>query len=173
MSCPLLSLIQFNLSLLRLILEDHWKRNPALHTIPIYHNAKVLSFLSLTRKQNISINTIQVATKALEVYRTYINVMNESIRKENRKRNPWKFDFIYPLHTRLKSQKGIRIACIISHDVKFVGIAPSVILASPGMLQNGPSREIFETMCSDERNALVLAGTTYTRDYDTLPHKTK
>lgn len=68
-----------------LILEDYWKKNPALQSIPIYHNARV-------------------ATKALEVYRTYINMMNETIRRDNRKANPWKFDYIYPLHSSLIDQ---------------------------------------------------------------------
>lgn len=107
---------------LLLILEDHWRKNPSLHSIPIYHNAKV-------------------ATKALEVYRTYINMMNDSIRRDNRKANPWKFSYIYPLNTSLSNQRE-----------------PAVILASPGFLQSGASRQLFDSMCSDERNGVILAG---------------
>jgi hypothetical protein len=35
---------------------------------------------------------------------------------------------------------------------------PSVVMASPGMLQNGMSRELFERWCPDKRNGLVIPG---------------
>src|ERR1700730_3261001 len=35
---------------------------------------------------------------------------------------------------------------------------PCVIMASPGMLQNGLSRELLEMWCSDSRNGLVITG---------------
>ena len=35
---------------------------------------------------------------------------------------------------------------------------PSVVMASPGMLQNGQSRDLFERWCGDGRNGLVLTG---------------
>jgi len=34
----------------------------------------------------------------------------------------------------------------------------SVVLASPGMMQNGLSRELFEKWCTDKRNGVILAG---------------
>jgi cleavage and polyadenylation specificity factor subunit 3 len=35
---------------------------------------------------------------------------------------------------------------------------PSVVMASPGMLQNGQSRDLFERWCHDPQNGLVLTG---------------
>ena len=32
------------------------------------------------------------------------------------------------------------------------------MLASPGMMQNGISRELFEKWCTDRRNGVILAG---------------
>ena len=37
-------------------------------------------------------------------------------------------------------------------------IGPSVVLASPGMMQNGLSRELFEKWCTNKRNGIILAG---------------
>lgn len=35
---------------------------------------------------------------------------------------------------------------------------PLVIMATPGMLQNGLSRDLFEQWCEDERNGIVFTG---------------
>lgn len=35
---------------------------------------------------------------------------------------------------------------------------PCVILASPGMLQSGPSRELLELFAPDPRNGLIITG---------------
>ena len=35
---------------------------------------------------------------------------------------------------------------------------PCVVLASPGMLQNGTSRELFELWAPDSRNGLIVTG---------------
>ena len=37
-------------------------------------------------------------------------------------------------------------------------IGPSVVLASPGMMQSGLSRELFEKWCTNKRNGVILAG---------------
>ena len=31
-------------------------------------------------------------------------------------------------------------------------------MASPGMMQSGLSRQLFETWCTDKRNGLIVAG---------------
>lgn len=36
--------------------------------------------------------------------------------------------------------------------------APCVALASPGMLQSGASRDLFERWCQDARNSIIIAG---------------
>lgn len=40
----------------------------------------------------------------------------------------------------------------------FEDIGPSVVLASPGMMQSGLSRELFESWCTDKRNGVIIAG---------------
>ena len=40
----------------------------------------------------------------------------------------------------------------------FEDIGPSVVLASPGMMQSGLSRELFESWCTDKRNGTIIAG---------------
>lgn len=41
---------------------------------------------------------------------------------------------------------------------QFEDIGPSVVLASPGMMQSGLSRELFESWCTDKRNGCIIAG---------------
>jgi Cft2 family RNA processing exonuclease len=40
----------------------------------------------------------------------------------------------------------------------FEDIGPSVVMASPGMMQSGLSRELFESWCMDKRNGVIIAG---------------
>ena len=40
----------------------------------------------------------------------------------------------------------------------FDDIGPSVVMASPGMMQTGLSRELFENWCTDRRNGVIIAG---------------
>ncbi|XP_023929900.1 cleavage and polyadenylation specificity factor subunit 3 [Lingula anatina] len=40
----------------------------------------------------------------------------------------------------------------------FEDIGPSIVLASPGMMQSGLSRELFESWCTDKRNGVIIAG---------------
>lgn len=40
----------------------------------------------------------------------------------------------------------------------FEDVGPCVVLASPGMLQNGLSRELFEQWCTDSKNGCIIAG---------------
>lgn len=83
-----------------------------------------------------------LAKKCMTVYQTYINMMNDRIRSQFDLSNPFKFKHI----SNLKS---------MDH---FDDIGPCVVMASPGMLQSGLSRELFEKWCSDKRNGVVLPG---------------
>lgn len=40
----------------------------------------------------------------------------------------------------------------------FEDIGPCVVLAAPGMLQSGLSRELFEQWCPDPKNGCIIAG---------------
>jgi cleavage and polyadenylation specificity factor subunit 3 len=78
----------------------------------------------------------------MTVYQTYINMMNERIREQFAVSNP----FIFKHISNLKSM------------VHFEDTGPCVVMASPGMLQSGLSRELFEMWCTDKRNGVVLPG---------------
>ncbi|EOB12953.1 Cleavage and polyadenylation specificity factor subunit 3, partial [Nosema bombycis CQ1] len=94
---------------LLLILEEHWAANPSIQHIPIYYASSL-------------------AKKCMSAYQTYINMMNDRIKKISLVKNPFSFQFI-------KNLKGMDF---------FEDNTPCVIMASPAMLQSGMSRELFE-----------------------------
>lgn len=77
------------------------------------------------------------------VRQTYINAMNDKIRRQIAVNNPFIFKHI-------SSLKGID---------QFEDTGPCVIMASPGMMQSGLSRELFEAWCTDPKNGVIIAGT--------------
>ncbi|PRQ37126.1 putative KH-domain/beta-lactamase-domain protein, archaea [Rosa chinensis] len=81
-----------------------------------------------------------LAKKCLSVYETYTLSMNDRIR--NAKSNPFIFNHISPLNS----------------VENFKDVGPSVVMASPGTLQSGLSRQLFDKWCSDKRNACVIPG---------------
>mmetsp|Transcript_68090 Transcript_68090/g.215416 ORF Transcript_68090/g.215416 Transcript_68090/m.215416 type:complete len:543 (+) Transcript_68090:230-1858(+) len=83
-----------------------------------------------------------LAKKCMGVYQTFINSMNDRIRALYEVSNPFKFKFIHSLQS-------------IDH---FNDHGPSVVMASPGMLQSGLSRQLFDAWCQDKRNACVIPG---------------
>ncbi|KAH9685337.1 cleavage and polyadenylation specificity factor subunit 3-I [Citrus sinensis] len=83
-----------------------------------------------------------LAKKCMAVYQTYILSMNERIRNQFANSNPFKFKHISPLNS--------------IDDLSDVG--PSVVMASPGGLQSGLSRQLFDIWCSDKKNACVIPG---------------
>eukprot|EP00181_Compsopogon_caeruleus_P003961 CAMPEP_0184681636 /NCGR_PEP_ID=MMETSP0312-20130426/4616_1 /TAXON_ID=31354 /ORGANISM="Compsopogon coeruleus, Strain SAG 36.94" /LENGTH=865 /DNA_ID=CAMNT_0027132613 /DNA_START=62 /DNA_END=2661 /DNA_ORIENTATION=+ len=85
-----------------------------------------------------------LARKCMRVFQTYINQMNASIQKRFDLSNPFAFKYVSNLRS-------------IDH---FDDRGPCVVMASPGMLQSGLSRELFERWCSDKRNGVILPGYT-------------
>lgn len=83
-----------------------------------------------------------LAKKCMAVYQTYTNMMNDRIRKQIAINNP----FIFKHISNLKS---------IEH---FDDVGPCVMMASPGMLQNGLSRELFELWCTSKKNGVIIPG---------------
>ncbi|KAI8366660.1 beta-lactamase-like protein [Radiomyces spectabilis] len=83
-----------------------------------------------------------LAKKCMAVYQTYINMMNARIRKQFTISNPFVFKHI----SNLKNVE------------QFEDSGPCVMMASPGMLQNGLSRELFERWAPDKKNGLVITG---------------
>ncbi|XP_011816370.1 PREDICTED: cleavage and polyadenylation specificity factor subunit 3 [Colobus angolensis palliatus] len=107
----------------KISLDEYWQNHPELHDIPIYYASSL-------------------AKKCMAVYQTYVNAMNDKIRKQININNPFVFKHI----SNLKS---------MDH---FDDIGPSVVMASPGMMQSGLSRELFESWCTDKRNGVIIAG---------------
>jgi cleavage and polyadenylation specificity factor subunit 3 len=123
---------------LLLILEDYWQRHPELQKIPIYY-------------------TGNTARKCMVVYQTYINAMNDNIKRIFRERmaeaeaagnakgvsaGPWDFRFV-------RSLRNLE---------RFDDMGGCVMLASPGMLQSGMSRVLLERWAPDQRNGVVMTG---------------
>jgi cleavage and polyadenylation specificity factor subunit 3 len=85
----------------------------------------------------------KLAAKSLEVYRTYITHMNTRVQTFTlTNHNPWDFQFV----KTIRGQEGYRDS------------GPCVVLASPGMLQSGFSRQLLEMWCEDPKNGVILAG---------------
>jgi cleavage and polyadenylation specificity factor subunit 3 len=86
----------------------------------------------------------KLASRALRVYQTYANMMNARIRAQMDISNPFRFRHIQNLK---------------SIDVNsFDDSGPCVIFASPGMLQSGVSRQLFDRWASDPKNGVLIAG---------------
>ena len=86
-----------------------------------------------------------LAKKCMGIYQTYLNMMNKRIQKIGLTKNPFEFKHI--------SDIGSKELSTIKTDNK-----PYVIMASPGMLQSGVSRDLFERWCTDSKNGVVIAG---------------
>ena len=103
-----------------LILEEHWKRNPSLHDIPV----AVIG---------------QTATKSLHIFRTYTNQMNRKVRDARR---PFEFKHLSFVE-RIRHLDQSR---------------PCVVLANPGFMNQGASRQLFENWCHDKKNGVAICG---------------
>lgn len=124
---------------LLLILEDYWTRHDEYRRYPIYYASSL-------------------ARKCMVVYQTYIDAMNDNIRSKFQAANaaastgadgetssangPWDFRFIRSLR---------------SLD-RFDDVGGCVMLAAPGMLQNGVSRVLLERWAPDPKNGVVITG---------------
>ncbi|ANB14745.1 Ysh1p [Sugiyamaella lignohabitans] len=108
-----------------LILDEYWDEHPELEDINIYY-----------------VSTL--AKKCMAVYQTYINMMNENIRRRFRdsRTNPFQFKHI-------RSVRNLE---------RFDDIGPCVMVATPGMLQSGVSRDLLERWAPDSKNALIVTG---------------
>jgi len=86
----------------------------------------------------------KMASRALRVYQTYANMMNVRIRKQMDLGNPFAFRHI----------RNLKSIDVNSFDDR----GPSVVFASPGMLQSGVSRQLFDRWASDPKNGCLIAG---------------
>ena len=83
-----------------------------------------------------------LAKKCMMIYQTYTNMMNERIKASIKYGNPFQFKHISNLRS-------------MTH---FDDVGPCVMMASPGMLQSGLSRELLELWCTDRRNGVIVPG---------------
>ncbi|KAH6851221.1 beta-lactamase-like protein [Chaetomium sp. MPI-CAGE-AT-0009] len=122
---------------LLLILDEYWGKHRDYQKYPIYYASNL-------------------ARKCMLVYQTYVGAMNDNIKRLFRERmaeaeasgdgagkgGPWDFKFI-------RSLKSID---------RFEDVGGCVMLASPGMLQNGVSRELLERWAPSEKNGVIITG---------------
>lgn len=95
--------------------------------------------------QNIPIwYASKMASRALRVYQTYANMMNARIRAQMDISNPFAFRYI-------RNLKSIEVNSFDDSNA-------SVVFASPGMLQSGVSRQLFDRWASDPKNGVLIAG---------------
>jgi len=84
-----------------------------------------------------------MARKAISIYQTYIHTMNDHVRSRfNKRDNPFVFKHI----SNLKNLE------------RFEDKGPCVMMASPGFMQSGVSRELLERWAPDARNGLIVSG---------------
>ena len=119
---------------LLLILDEYWARHKELQGVPIYYASNL-------------------ARKCMVVYQTYVGSMNDNIKNMFRERmkeaengegtgGPWDFRFV-------RSLKSLE---------RFDDVGSCVMLASPGMMQSGVSRELLERWAPSDRNGVVITG---------------
>jgi cleavage and polyadenylation specificity factor subunit 3 len=122
---------------LLLILDEYWAKHAKYQKTPIYYASNL-------------------ARRCMLVYQTYISSMNDNIKRLFQERiaeaersgkstegvGPWDFQFV----RALKSLE------------RFEDVGPCVMLASPGMMQNGASRELLERWAPDEKNGVIITG---------------
>jgi len=79
----------------------------------------------------------------MQVFQTYINMTGQYIKNAFKHGdNPFNF-------------KHVEVLRNIDNDALN---EPSVVMASPGMLQKGLSRALFEKWCHDPRNGVIFTG---------------
>jgi cleavage and polyadenylation specificity factor subunit 3 len=83
-----------------------------------------------------------LAKRCMAVYQTYLNMMNDKIQGMAEISNPFHFKHVQAIKS------------IEAYEDR----GPCVMMASPGMLQNGLSRELFEMWCGDKRNGCIIPG---------------
>ncbi|KAI0395013.1 cleavage and polyadenylation specifity factor [Xylariaceae sp. FL0594] len=122
---------------LLLILDEYWAKHMEYQKYPIYYASNL-------------------ARKCMVVYQTYVGAMNDNIKRLFRERmaeaeaagegagkgGPWDFKYI-------RSLKSLD---------RFDDVGGCVMLASPGMLQNGVSRELLERWAPNDKNGVIITG---------------
>ncbi|KAL4078545.1 beta-lactamase-like protein [Scleroderma yunnanense] len=130
---------------LLLILEDYWSTHPELSDVPVYYASSL-------------------AKKCMSVYQAQTHTMNANVRSRFARRdNPFVFKHI----SSISREHG--------WERKIAEGPPCVVLASPGFMQVGASRELLELWAPDPRNGVIITGFsvegTMTRDIQAEPEE--
>ena len=118
---------------LLLMLDEHWDQHAELRHIPIYQASGL-------------------ASRAMSVYQTYIEFMNEDIKEafQMKSNNPFVFKHVQHINNNNKSKSS-------NSNIMDDYSGACVILATPSMLQSGFSREIFDNLCENPINGVIIA----------------
>ena len=100
-------------------------------------------------KKNVDLENVPIyymgvlMAKCMMIFQTYINMAGKVVREAFKRGNdPFNFSHI----------KRIKKIDEINHK------QPNVVMASPGMLQRGLSRDLFDLWCHDEKNGVIFTG---------------
>ncbi|KAF3927023.1 hypothetical protein ABW21_db0203663 [Orbilia brochopaga] len=126
---------------LLLILEEYWEMHEKYQQYPIYYASSL-------------------ARRCMTVYQTYIGAMNDNIRALFRSK--------MAAIGEAAGKNGQALGGTSPFDMKWVrslksldrfdDVGGCVMLAAPGMMQNGVSRELLERWCPDSKNGVILTG---------------
>ena len=114
---------------LLLILDEYWEAN-----ISKFKDVKIYYASSL-------------ANDSIDIFKKYIYMAGTYVIKKfsEERKNPFDFKHI----KRVKTEQEI---------LDVYNDKPCVVFASPGMLQSGLSKNLFEKWCSDKNNGIVITG---------------
>lgn len=131
--CLLPVMISGRVQELLLILEEFWSKeeNKDLQDVKIF-------FVS------------SLASKCLSIFQKNTNIMGQRISKNflnEGTRNPFDFQYIISVKNEDEMKK-----------MGYSENKPAVVFASPGMLQQGLSRDLFEKWYDSENNATIITG---------------
>jgi cleavage and polyadenylation specificity factor subunit 3 len=121
---------------LLLILDEYWSKHPQYQKIPIYYNSSL-------------------ARRCMQVYQTYVSAMNDNIKRLTKER------FAEAEAEGDVGRRGawdLRFVRSLKNLERFDDMSGCVMLASPGMMQSGTSRELLERWAPDPRNGVIITG---------------
>jgi cleavage and polyadenylation specificity factor subunit 3 len=121
---------------LLLILDEYWAKHPQYQKVPIYYNSSL-------------------ARRCMQVYQTYVGAMNDNIKRLTKQR------FAEAEAEGDVGRRGawdLRFVRSLKNLERFDDMSGCVMLASPGMMQSGTSRELLERWAPDPRNGVIITG---------------
>ena len=114
---------------LLLILDEYWESNISrFKDVPIYYASSL-------------------ANDSIEIFKSYINMAGKYVQRKFQETTKNPFDFRHIKRVKTEQEMG---------DIN--NNKPCVVFASPGMLQSGLSKNLFEKWCTDKKNGLVITG---------------